>query len=298
MKKGSTANFTLKNTNERIDSLENKIDQILRVLSEKSNDEENPILVLNTNSLKSDVLSADEFLITLKSFSEEFTDDHGNVFVQLPTVWIKIDGELLNISFYEKDGFIQLTPQAISKYKGSLIKGELRSIPNVAPNFSQFSFNKSTKFCEWVDGEQLNWKTVLYIQIMWTYAYQTKNNNEIISNENYIWNEERDCAFSDTGKGTGEFLGIEQLFTSGRSFVSFDNREGFEKFWKLYITWNYDSSFEPNGEHGVWGDYGQVDHSHSAHSSFFSGWDGVFSYAWDCGDVAVRLCKAPLEKGC
>lgn len=73
MKKESIANFTLKSTNKRIDSLETKIDQILKITNKKQNEEEDGyILSLNTKTLKSDVLSDDEFLITMKSLSKEF----------------------------------------------------------------------------------------------------------------------------------------------------------------------------------------------------------------------------------
>lgn len=299
MKKGTKSNLTLKQTNERIDSLEKKLDLILKAVGSQSNNVPTPcvgikVYELNTETLISHCDNPGAFLDSVKFKSNEFTDEHENVYVQLPTIWLKINGKQLLFSFDEMDDGIKLQPQAISKYKGSLVDGKLRSIPNHAPDFSQFSFNKATKFCNWVDGEQLNWLTVLYIQIMWAYAYQTKNNDKILPNENYDWNTERDTAWSDTGKGIGEFLGIEQLFTSGRNFVSFDGRDESEETWKLYLEWNYDSKFNANGKFGAWGDYNQDEESHSA---FSSRWNDGFDDAWGNNDGAVRLCKNPL-KGC
>lgn len=286
-------NLTLKQTNKRIDSLEEKIEQIL--LKFDNLFVENKIVYqLNKETLVSDCTNADEILDLVKSKSKEFTDEHDNVYVQLPTIWLIIKDTELSFGFEKIDGAIELKPQAISKYKNSLVEGKIRSIPNHAPDFTQFSLNKSTKFCKWVDGEQLNWKTVLYIQIMWAYAYQTKNNDKILPNENWKWDSTRDCGFNDTGKGIGEFLEIEQLFTSGRNFVSFDNREELSDLWDLYVSWNYDSDFDADNKFGLWGDY---DRNGTSKGAFYSFWDYEFSFAWNYDYYGVRLCKTIL-KGC
>lgn len=288
-------NLTLKKINKRIDSLEEKINQLLNAI--RNNKKDSQIIetyLLNVENLKSDCTNPDEFLNLVKSKLKEFTDEHKNVYVQLPTIWLIIKDTELSFDFEKIDGAIELKPQAISKYKNSLVEGQIRSIPNHAPDFTQFSFNKATKFCNWVDGEQLNWKTVLYIQIMWAYAHQMKNNDEFLPNEDLKWDEERDCGFDDTGKGIGEFLGIEQLFTSGRNFVSFDNREESSDLWDLYVSWNYDSDFDADNKFGLWGDYNINCNSKSA---FFSGWSSGFGYAWSADFSGVRLCKTIL-KGC
>lgn len=295
-------NLTLKQTNERIDLLEEKIEQILNVIkSNNKNSQRIETYWLNINNLESNCTNADNFLNLVKAKSKEFTDKHDNVYVQLPTIWIIFKDETLEfifdkneLAFIEPDTYEELKPQAISKYKNSLVDGKIRSIPNHAPDFTQFSFNKSTKFCNWVDGEQLNWETVLYIQIMWAYAYQTKKNNEFLPNETWKWDNARDCGFNDTGKGIGEFLGIEQLFTSGRNFVSFDNRKKFSDLWNLYVSWNYNSDFDACNKYGLWGDY---DRNAASKSAFFSGWGDEFNLAWDDGYYGVRLCKTIL-KGC
>ena len=137
----------------------------------------------------------------------------------------------------------------------------------------------------------LNWKTILYIQIIWLVAYGTKNNNDILPNEDYKWNTERDCAFADTGKGIGEFLGIEQLFTSGRNFVDFKDWDKIKELWTLYVSWNYSSDFNPTGKFGLWGDYNKDEDSKSV---FFSRWNDGFYTAWNDAYYGVRLCKAPF----
>lgn len=282
--------LTLKSTNERIDSLESKLDQILKALS-KDNEYEETLFEINTKTLQSGERNPEGFIKLFKSKSKEFVDEHENIFVQLPTIWVKFDEDELLFVFEEKEDYIKFQPQAISKYKGALVEGKLRSIPNVAPDFTQFSFNKATKFCKWVDGEQLNWKTVLYIQIMWAYAYGTKNNNDILPNEKYNWINERDCAFGDTGRGVGEFLGIEQLFTSGRNFVDISGIYCIDDaLWSLYKKWNFNESFDPSGKFAVWGDY---DPDEDSKAVFFSAWGDGFGGCWGAGGSAVRLCKCP-----
>lgn len=277
-------NLTLE---ERVKALEEQVKGI--VINRKMDN----VYELDINSLNSHGrLKGDEFLNYVKSLSEETTDKFGNVFVKLPTIYVSLKENKLSFSFTKLEtSQYCIKPQLVSKYKNSLVNGQLRSIPNVAPNFNQFSFNKSSKFCKWVDGEQLNWGTVLYIQIMWSYAYGTKNTNKILPNEDRVWNTERDCGFADTGKGIGEFLGIEQLFTSGRNFVDFKDWNKIKELWNLYKSWNYNSSFDPAGKFGLWGDYDKDDDSKSV---FFSCWYYWFDRAWCNDGYGVRLCNAPF----
>ena len=288
--------LTLKSTNERIERLEKMIESFLERYGyvENSKGDINSRLYFSINfaTLKSDCKNSSDFLNMVEIKSSEFTDDYGNVYVQLPPIWINLEKK--HFTFENQDdneNFISLRPQAISKYKNSLIEGKIRSIANVAPNFNQVSFNKSTKFCNWVNGEQLNWLTVLYIQIMWVFAYQTKHNDDILPNENYKWNEERDCAWENTGNDIGKFLGIEQLFTSGKNFVSFEEVEENKELWKIYKQWNYHEEFDDKNRFGLWGDY---DNDESSISPFFSGASHFFHYSWDCDFYSVRLCKKHL----
>ncbi len=278
----------MKNVNlsleERVALLEKQMSNLV------ANKELTTEFALDIQTLKSNFceLNGEEFLYFVKSFSEEFEDKHKNIYVRLPAIYVNVMGKIVYFTFDEVDGYIKLQPQLVSKYKNSLVDGKIRSIPNVAPNFTQFSFNKATKFCKWVDGEQLNWRTVLYFQIMWAYAYGTKNNNSILPNEKYKWSSERDCAFGDTGKGIGEFLGVEQLFTSGRNFVDLSNPE--TELWKIYKEWNFDEKFDPSDKFALWGDY---DPDENSKGVFFSDWYSGFDGCWDGGNVAVRLCKRP-----
>lgn len=274
--------MTIRELEKRLEQLEKTIDKLCKENAKKE-------YQFHVKKMTSNCTNPEDFLNLVKSKSEEFTDNYGNVYVQLPTIYLQYLGSDEYRFAFEptNEEMEELIPQAISKYKNSLINGQIRSIPNVAPNFNQMSYNKVTKFCGWVEGEQLNWKTVLYIQIMWAYAYQTKNNNDILPNENWEWDKERDCGFDNTGKGIGEFLGIEQLFTSGRNFVSFASRDEGSDLWKLYALWNYGSNFDADKKLGIWGDYNEEKDSQSA---FFFCWNFDFDYAWG-NDCSVRLCK-------
>ncbi len=277
-------NLTLE---ERVTLLEKQMSNLV------ANKELTTEFALNVKNLKSSgEPKGVDFLNYVESLSEKIEDEHKNIYVKLPTIYVNVMSRIIYFSFNEIDGYIKLQPQLVSKYKNSLVDGKIRSIPNVAPNFSQFSFNKATKFCKWVDGEQLNWRTVLYFQIMWAYAYGTKNNNSILPNEKYNWSSERDCAFGDTGKGIGEFLGVEQLFTSGRNFVDLSDHE--TELWKIYKEWNFNEQFDPNAKFAEWGDY---DPDEKSKGVFFSDWNNGFNRCWNAGDRAVRLCKKPYE-GC
>ena len=285
--------LTLKSTNERIDSLESKLDLIIKKLNTSE----------STNEVKASkkycIIDIEEGKIIdgkLENIlSEEIIDDFDNYYVRLTPLFVKaLDNNQVMVSHEEFEGSIKLIPQMISKYKNSLINGQCRSIPNVAPNFTQFSYNKAKKFADWVDGEIMNWKTQLYIQLVYLAIYGTKKNDDYIPNEDYHWDAERDCAFGDTGKGIGEFLEIEQLFTSGRNFISFGGYDDESKscLWNIYKSLNYDVNFD---RFGVWGDY---DKTSGSTAPFYSFWYLGFSCAWSYdGDRGLRLCKA-FEKGC
>ncbi|WP_281512235.1 hypothetical protein [Mammaliicoccus vitulinus] len=287
----NTQKLTLNNTNKRIDVLEQKLNKILNLLEESdSTKEAKPKkFFINIETMEH---SNKGIVNQVKFLSTEFTDENDNFFVQLPKIWVNIkENPIIKVSLFPQDGYMELTPQAISKYKNSWIDGKVRSIPNVAPDLNQFSYLKSLKLCKWANGEMLNWKTVLYIQLVWLCEYGTIQNNDILPNEKYNWSSERDCAFGDTGKGIGEFLGIEQLFTSGRNLVDLSNPE--TELWGLYKEWNFDKDFNPNEKFALWCDYNPDEESEAG---FFSDWYGDVRYAsWYGDDVALRLCKKPYS---
>lgn len=288
--------LTLKSTNERIDSLESKLDLIIKKLNTSE----------STNEVKASkqycIIDIEEGKIIdgkLENIlSEDIIDDFDNYYVRLTPLFVKaLDNNQVMVSHEEFEGSIKLIPQMISKYKNSLINGQCRSIPNVAPNFTQFSYNKAKKFADWVEGEIMNWETQLYIQLVYLATYGTKKNDDYIPNEDYHWDAERDCAFGDTGKEIGEFLEIEQLFTSGRNFISFGGYDDESKscLWNIYKSLNYDANFDPSNKFGVWGDY---DKTSDSTAPFCSGWVSGFDCAWSCDGLdGLRLCKA-FEKGC
>lgn len=81
--------------------------------------------------------------------SEEIIDDFDNYYVRLPPLFVKaLDNNQVMVSHEEFEGSIKLVPQLISKYKNYLIKGQCRSIPNVAPNSTQFSYSKAKKLAK------------------------------------------------------------------------------------------------------------------------------------------------------
>lgn len=292
--------YTLKNTNERINSLEKKLDEILSKLENpKVEDDADSIYELNIETLERrfGLLEYPAEIVTeIKMRSDKFTDENDNVFVQLPAMYYIIDNEddknvSIKFSFHEFENANRLEPQAISKYKNSWINGKIRSIPNVAPDCSQFSYIKSKKLCKWANGEMLNWKTILYIQIIWLFAYGTKENAKILPNEDYSLKESRDCGFADTGKGVGEFLGIEQLFTSGRNLFDFDgwyiDTDLFLLFKKLsdLLATKYNDMF------GAWGDYCNCK-GHDYKAAFNIEWSFDMNSSWDYDCIyALRLCK-------
>lgn len=278
---------------KELQSIGEKIDLILDKLYEEDKEDEEKendsavVDIKNNDVCKGLTLNESVFLRKTSTY----VDEYNNEYVVLPTIYVRETGDnKLTISLSQLIGGTELKPQMISKYKNSLIDGKCRSIPNVAPNFTQFSYNKSKKFAEWVGGEIMNWKTQLYIQLVYLAIYGTKKNDDYLPNEDYHWDEERDCGFGNTGKGIGEFLGIEQLFTSGRNFISFDGRDGNLILWNLYKEINFDS--DPNGKYGVWGN---CDKNPNSSAPFYSNWCEDFSYTWNTGIYGLRLCKTYLK---
>lgn len=276
---------------KELQSIGEKIDLILRKID--GNDEnvgDSVVLDIKEGKIcEGKPLNKLDFLIEKTTY----IDEYANEYVILPPIYVRKMGDSkVLVSLSQFLGGIELKPQMISRYKNSLIDGKCRSIPNVAPNFTQISYNKSNKFAEWADGEIMNWKTQLYIQLVYLAIYGTKKNDDYLPNEDSDWNEERDCAFGDTGKGIGEFLGIEQLFTSGRNFISFDGHDNNLVLWDLYKGINFDYNFDPNMKYGIWGDY---DKSHNSSAPFCSSWSDGFRSTWFNGCCGLRLCKTYLK---
>lgn len=286
--------LTIKSTNERIDSLESKLDLIIKKLNtsesinEVTTSKQYCIVNIRTGAI------IDGYLENL--VSEDVIDEFNNYYVKLTPLFVKpLDDNQVKISTKEFEGAVKLVPQLISKYKNSLIKGQCRSIPNVAPNFTQFSYNKAKQFADLVDGEIMNWETQLYIQLVYLATYGTKKNDDYIPNEDCNWDAERDCGFGDTGQGIGEFLGIEQLFTSGKNFISFGGYDDESKscLWNIYKLLNYDVKLKPSNGFGIWGDYGKTSDSIAP---FWFNWVRGFYYCWNSDGYGLRLCKAFEEK--
>lgn len=275
---------------KELQSIGEKIDLILRKID--GNDEnvgDSVVLDIKEGKIcEGETLNKLDFLIEKATY----TDEYANEYVILPPIYVrKMEDSKVLVSLSQFLGGIELKPQMISRYKNSLINGQCRSVPNVAPNFSQFSYNKSKKFAKWVGGEIMNWKTQLYIQLVYLAIYGTKKNDDYLPNEDYHWNEERDCGFGNTGKGIGEFLGIEQLFTSGRNFISLDGYNDNLVLWDLYKKINFDSDFDPNVKYGVWG---SCDKNPNSSAPFYSNWCDDFGYTWNTGIYGLRLCKEPF----
>ncbi|MFA7449222.1 MAG: hypothetical protein WCY90_00140 [Bacilli bacterium] len=260
--------LTLKALNEKIEALTNKLDLLLTQKMEKD-----PIVYRfehdgNFNDIK--VTNGLPPIITT-----EITDENGNVFVNFPTIYVDWVSEVLAISLEKLSGFIELTPQRISKYKNALIDGKVRSISGVAPNFNQMSYLRFEEFIKWAGGEMLNWKTVLYLQILWLFTKKTKETK----GEDYNWNTERYTGYQNTGKGIGEFLGIEQLF-SGYTLFSLENND--DPLFELFKKMGMETAEDYNDKFGYYRNF------------FDTRWFGRFDGAWDDGGSA-RLCKNPFE---
>jgi|GEM_PF-2639708 len=262
--------LTLKALNEKIEALTNKLDLLLTQKMEKD-----PIVYRfehdgNFNDIK--VTNGLPPIITT-----EITDENGNVFVNFPTIYVDWVSEVLAISLEKLSGFIELTPQRISKYKNALIDGKVRSISGVAPNFNQMSYLRFEEFIKWAGGEMLNWKTVLYLQILWLFTKKTKETK----GEDYNWNTERYTGYQNTGKGIGEFLGIEQLF-SGYTLFSLENND--DPLFELFKKMGMETAEDYNDKFGYYRNF------------FDTRWYGGFYVAWYDGDYgSARLCKNPFE---
>ena len=263
--------LTLKALNEKIETLTNKLDLLLTQKMKKD-----PIVYRfehdgNFNDIK--VTNGLPPIITT-----EITDENGNVFVNFPTIYVDWVSEVLAISLEKLSGFIELTPQRISKYKNALIDGKVRSISGVAPNFNQMSYLRFEEFIKWAGGEMLNWKTVLYLQILWLFTKKTKETK----GEDYKWNTERYTGYQNTGIGIGEFLGIEQLF-SGYTLFSLENNDDplFELFKKMGMEKSSDGY---NDKLGYYRNF------------FDARWSYWFGFAWNyVNGYSARLCKNPFE---
>lgn len=260
--------LTLKALNEKIEALTNKLDLLLTQKMEKD-----PIVYRfehdgNFNDIK--VTNGLPPIITT-----EITDENGNVFVNFPTIYVDWVSEVLAISLEKLSGFIELTPQRISKYKNALIDGKVRSISGVAPNFNQMSYLRFEEFIKWAGGEMLNWKTVLYLQILWLFTKKTKETK----GEDYNWNMERYTGYQNTGKGIGEFLGIEQLF-SGYTLFSLENND--DPLFELFKKMGMETVEDYNDKFGYYRNF------------FDTRWNNGFYYAWFL-DYSARLCKNPFE---
>lgn len=266
--------LSLKVLNEKIEALTNKLELLL---GDKKDAVPAPIIELFnlTHDGKFNNIKLDNEL-TKKRFNE-FIDEYDNEFVHLTPLYVKFSETTIQISFQEFAGAYELVPQYISKYKNSLIEGKVRSISDVAPNFNQMSYFRFEQFIKWAGGVMLNWKTVLYLQILWLFIKKTKETKE----EDYNWNTERYTGYQNTGKGIGEFLGIEQLF-SGYTFFSLENND--DPLFALFKLMGMEKAEDYNDKFGYYRNF------------FDSRWYGGFNHAWNNDHYrSARLCKNPFE---
>ena len=269
--------LTLKALNEKIEALTNKLDLLL---GDKKEKEPKPIIELFnlTHDGKFNNIKLEHELT--KNRFNDFIDEYDNEFVQLMPIYVKFSETTIQIEFQEFAGSYEIVPQYVSKYKNSLIEGKVRSIPDVAPNFNQMSYLRFEQFIKWAGGEMMNWKTVLYLQILWLFIKKTKETKE----EDYNWNLERYTAYLDTGNGVGEFLGIEQLF-SGYTLFSLENND--DPLFELFKKMGMETAEDYNNKFGYYRNF------------FDARWDLRFGAAWADGAyyVSARLCKKPFEGG-
>lgn len=266
--------LTLKALNEKIELLTNKLELLL---ADKKESDPTPELFNLTHDGRFNNIIVDNNLPKIEEITE--IDEYGNHFVVLPTIYVKFSETNIQLSFQEYAGAYKLVPQFISKYKNALIKGEVFSIPHVAPNFNQMSYVRFQKFIEWAGGEMLNWKTVLYLQILWLFIKKTKETKE----EDYKWNTERYTGYQNTGKGIGELLGIEQLF-SGYTFFSLENSD--HDLLELFKLMGMEKLEYADSYENKLGYYKKF---------FDARWYGRFNFAWAYGYFSARLCKNPFE---
>lgn len=273
-------NLTLKSLDEKINNLAKKIDLLIKGQEqeqEKAEQEPPKRFRLHHNNFETfENLSKDNRKPNIETV--EFTDYNRNVFIQLPTIYVCWGYDFITIDFEDTDdsSYIELKPQAISKYKNALINGKVRSIPNVPPNFNQMSYLRFKEFVKWAGGEMMNWKTVLYLQLMWLFIKETKET----PSEPHKWDINRYTSYQDTGQGVDEFLGIEQLF-SGYTLFSLEGLDDSVELKSLFIKLGMEPSKTGYADmHGVY------------MSLFKHVWDDGFDDAWDFS--AARLCKHPL----
>lgn len=324
---------TVKTLSAKVEDLQEKINLILKKLEgiktegTKAKEDENWEGIASFKYRKlydeKDHIFKEEDIIKM---TKEITDEYGNVYVCLPPLYINLndDERIINLSFSPSafEDSIKLKPQMISKYKNSLINGQCRSIPGVAPDFNGISYLTAKKLIKSVGGEMMNWKTQLYIQLIYLAMFRKSQDAvERFSSEYYSWDEEKGCSFSDTGKGEGEFLGIEQLFTSGYTFISFDGLH-FDFINDMYCLEYYyeiinqtigsmdfieiaemDKRDEDRPDFGLWGLLGRVeligDCPRDEYKAVLSVKDGHYyrSHSDILSDYSPRLCKAPQKEG-
>lgn len=272
--------LTLKSINDKIEQLNEKLERLLNSSeSENINKVDADIFTLTHNG------NFDDINIMGKSpafLPRELKDGFNNVFIELPTIWVSYDEKKIRISFENRDdikGWTELKPQVVSKYKNALIDGKVRSISGVAPNFNQMSYLRFEEFIKWAGGEMLNWKTVLYLQILWLFTKKTKETK----GEDYNWNTERYTGYQNTGKGIGEFLGIEQLF-SGYTLFSLENND--DPLFELFKKMGMETAEDYNDKFGYYRNF------------FDTRWAYGFNYAW-VNDYysSARLCLEPSWGG-
>lgn len=279
---------TVKTLSAKVEDLQEKIDLILKKLEgmEVKKIEEKEVVTITyirgwNKGIISDLFNEKDIIEKTK----EITDEYDNTYICLPPLYIRIEEEKADLSFYPLKGGIELRPQMISKYKNSLINGQCRSIPGVIPDFNEMSFEKSEKFVEWADGEMMNWKTQLYIQLVFFATYGLDNS---------LLKEEAYCG--DTGRGIGEFLGIEQLFCFGYNFISFKDFHQREELEFLYKSVNNRDSIttiiDEDGNidgYGLWG-WSSTDH-------YYLPIFNIYYIHKDEESISKtyfpRLCKAP-----
>lgn len=263
--------LTLLGLNEKIEKLTYKLELLL---ADKKEKDQKPIIELFnlTHDGKFNNIKLDNEL-TKKRFNE-FIDENDNEFVQLTPIYVKFSETTIQIAFQEFAGAYELVPQYISKYKNALIEGKVRSVHGVAPNFNQMSYLRFEEFIKWAGGEMLNWKTVLYLQILWLFTKKTKETK----GEDYNWNTERYTGYQNTGKGIGEFLGIEQLF-SGYTLFSLENND--DPLFELFKKMGMETAEDYNDKFGYYRNF------------FGTRWGNGFYDAWV--SASARLCKKPFE---
>lgn len=237
---------------------------------------------------KRKLISADDLDID----TERIIDRYGNYYRKFPDIYVSWDKKRLYLSLFPQKSFILIHPQQISEYKNSLINGQIRSIPHVAPNFNQLSFNKSAKFCKWVGGEHMSGITYLYLMLICIFTRGTCDN--VVRGEDFDWDNERDCGFGDTGEQP-TFCGLEQIICSGYNFIelrSFDKQpQLFELLKELLMRGDLKSQDSYEDIFGYFGGTGDDENA-----LFYAVYDGRFGLDGS-GDLSPRLCRSSEDLG-